>query len=65
MDGFVVLLVVAVAIGLYFLPTIVASSRGKANTGAIAALNILAGWTFVGWVVAMVWAMTHDAQATA
>jgi Superinfection immunity protein len=47
------------AIGLYFLPSIVAYSRANHNVGAIFVLNLLLGWTFVGWVVALVWAFTR------
>ena len=43
---------------VYFLPTFIALMRGHHNTFAIVALNILAGWTFVGWVVALVWSLT-------
>ena len=43
---------------LYMLPTIIAAVHQRTNTGAIAALNVLLGWTFIGWVVALVWAMT-------
>jgi hypothetical protein len=39
---------------LYFAPTIVAlARRGAASTGAIAVINILLGWTVVGWIVAL------------
>lgn len=43
---------------LYFLPTMVGWS--KRNAGAIFVLNLLLGWTFIGWVVALVWALTYD-----
>jgi Superinfection immunity protein len=43
---------------VYFLPTFIALMRGHHNTFAIVALNILAGWTFVGWVAALVWSLT-------
>ncbi len=46
---------------LYFLPTVVAS--GKRNVGAIFILNLLLGWTLIGWVAALVWAFTNDARA--
>lgn len=52
------LLIVAAALGLYFLPTIV--GWNKRNAGAIFALNFFLGWTLIGWVVAIVWAMTYD-----
>lgn len=45
-------------LALYFLPSIIGYS--KANAGAIIVLNLFLGWTFIGWVVALVWAMTND-----
>lgn len=54
---------VVVALALYFLPAIV--GRHKRNARAILVLNLLAGWTFVGWVIAMVWACTLDAEKQA
>lgn len=40
----------------YMLPWAIAATRGKANSGAIGLLNLLLGWTVVGWVVALVMA---------
>ena len=51
---------VIIAILLYFLPAIVADSRDHQNKIAVCALNLLLGWTFVGWVVAMVWALKES-----
>jgi hypothetical protein len=47
-------------LGGYFLPTIVARMRQHRQTLAIGMLNLFAGWTFIGWVVALVWACTTD-----
>lgn len=44
---------------VYFVPGIVAECRQHQNTLAIFMLNLLLGWTFVGWCVAMVWACTE------
>lgn len=43
---------------VYFLPTII--GRHKTNAMAIFMLNLFLGWTFLGWVIALVWACTHD-----
>ncbi|WP_231494613.1 superinfection immunity protein [Bordetella petrii] len=43
---------------LYFLPTIEAKLRDQPNIVSIALVNLLLGWTLVGWVVAMAWACT-------
>jgi hypothetical protein len=47
-----------VALGLYFLPTIIVISRNHHNASAIGILNLLLGWTFLGWVAALVWSLT-------
>ena len=48
------------ALALYFLPAIMGCR--KRNATAILVLNIFLGWTFLGWVVALVWATTKDAE---
>lgn len=45
---------------LYFAPTIAAGACKKKNTAAIFVLNLLLGWTVIGWVVAFVWSCTVD-----
>jgi hypothetical protein len=45
---------------IHFLPTIVALLRNSRHTLAIFFVNLLLGWTIVGWVVAMVWAATSE-----
>jgi uncharacterized membrane protein YqaE (UPF0057 family) len=42
---------------LYFLPSLVAYQR-HGNAPAIFIMNLLLGWTFLGWVAALVWACT-------
>jgi T4 superinfection immunity protein/zinc ribbon protein len=45
-----------ISLFLYFLPSYLA--RNNANFTAILILNILAGWTFIGWIIALVWALS-------
>jgi hypothetical protein len=52
-----------VSIFLYFLPAFLA--RNKPNFTSILILNILAGWTFIGWIIALVWALSSDSQRPA
>lgn len=51
--GFVVFIVL---LGIYFAPAIVAFEGKHRDRVAITVLNIFLGWTFVGWVIALVWA---------
>jgi hypothetical protein len=45
---------------MYFLPSIIALARSKRDLGAIVLLNFFLGWTMIGWVVALVWAVKAD-----
>jgi hypothetical protein len=45
---------------IYFAPALVAKRRRHRNLFAITVLNLFAGWTFVGWVVALLWAVKED-----
>ena len=53
------------AVALYFAPTIVASMRHHHNYWPIFVVNLLFGWTFIGWGVAMVMASTRVQHAPA
>lgn len=48
-----------VAIFVMLWPAFVAHRRGHHNKSAILALNVLLGWTCLGWAIAMVWAHTE------
>jgi len=48
---------------MYFLPSILAFARSKRDTTAIVLLNFFLGWTMIGWVVALVWAVKTDVPA--
>lgn len=45
-------------LGLYFLPTLIAMGRHLYCRGGIAMLNLFLGWTFFGWIAALIWAIT-------
>jgi hypothetical protein len=44
----------------YFLPWAIAATRQKSNTLAIGLVNLLVGWTVIGWVVALVMACLSE-----
>jgi len=43
---------------LYFLPTIIA--RDKHDVLAIFLVNLLFGWTVIGWFIALIWACAAE-----
>ena len=59
MEGLIFIMFMA---GLYLLPTLVAVSNKKRNAAAVFVLNLFLGWTFLGWIIALVWATCKDAE---
>jgi hypothetical protein len=43
---------------LYFLPTII--GRNKTDAMGIFLVNLLFGWTVIGWVIALIWASAAE-----
>ena len=62
MEGLATLIIVGLVGMLYLLPGIVAQYGDHKHAGAIWTLNILLGWTFLGWVAALVWAMMDQTK---
>lgn len=58
----VVLLVFVPMLSLYFLPSILA--RKKRQATAVFVLNLLLGWTVLGWIGALVWALVEPQPPT-
>lgn len=46
------------ASALYFIPMAVAFYRNHHSKGAITALNVILGWTGLGWIAALIWSLT-------
>jgi len=42
----------------YFIPAIIAIARQHHSRWAIIAVNLLFGWTFIGWAAALIWSLT-------
>jgi len=51
---------------IYFFPTLVALHREVRQIGPIALVNLTFGWVFIGWFIAMAWALssTRPLQVT-
>lgn len=63
--GTTAVLLLVVAAGLYFLPGIIASRRGASSTTGIVLLNILLGWTVLGWIASLIWAVSGETTVAA
>lgn len=49
-------------LAVYFLPALVATKRHHRNETAISVLNLLFGWTVLGWFGALIWAFTSHVE---
>lgn len=54
----VLLILGVVGLVLYFLPGLIANARKHPNYNAILLLNLLTGWTGLGWLAALIWSVT-------
>lgn len=52
-----------VALVIYGLPSIIAYARRVPSVGSVVVINVLLGWTFVGWVVALALAVRDPKPA--
>jgi hypothetical protein len=62
-SAFFGLLIVLVGFFIYFFPSFLAHTKSHHNTAAIFALNLFLGWTLIGWVAALVWALTRPPES--
>lgn len=42
---------------IYIIPTMIAVNVKHKNQNAIILLNIFTGWTFIGWIGALIWSV--------
>lgn len=55
--GFLGFPLAVVGLAVYFTPTIIGAVRHAKSLAGIVLLNIFLGWTFVGWVAALIWSV--------
>ena len=55
----IVLVIIAV---LYFVPTFIATGRKAKRDAGIFLVNLLLGWTLLGWVVALIWSVSDNTR---
>lgn len=59
----VLLLYISTVVLIYFVPAILARNRTHAT--AIRVLNVLIGWTGIGWIALVIWALVATRQPQA
>jgi hypothetical protein len=56
------MIAIFVAVLIYLLPSTIAFARSHHNAVPILLTNLFLGWTFIGWVAALIWSTTATAQ---
>lgn len=54
---------VIASVAVYLLPVLIGGARRVPDIGAVAVINVLLGWTLVGWVVALAMALRSASPA--
>ena len=48
---------------IYMLPTLISYARDIPPRRLITVINIVAGWTLIGWIVCFLWALLAESEA--
>jgi hypothetical protein len=50
----------AIVLTIYFIPAMLATGRKATHASYIRVLNLLTGWTIIGWIAAFIWAVVDE-----
>lgn len=64
MEQFTPLVLIAVFLLVYFIPSVIGFLQGHHKRVAILELNLCFGWTVVGWIASIIWACTPGRPPT-
>ena len=59
---FAMLLISVGALLVYFMPAYIACTRRHRNAAGVVILNLAFGWTLIGWIAALIWAVHQEKQ---
>lgn len=63
MDNTIFMVELLIALILYMLPTLLAFARDIPARHTITVLNIVFGWTLIGWIICFLWALLAATEA--
>ena len=58
--GLIGIFLISCLIFFYFLPSYIAGARRHKYFKSILLINILTGWTFLGWAAALIWSFVDE-----
>ena len=57
------LVIVGLVAVMYFLPSLIALGRRNPDINSVFLINLWLGWTVIGWITAIGWALDRRSQA--
>ena len=57
------LVLLVVGASIYFLPAMIAVARRHPSLVPVVMLNVLLGWTILGWIAALMWGLSGPGKA--
>jgi len=61
-DNTIKVILLALVVLIYMLPTLIAFGREHTARHIIVLVNILLGWTLIGWIVVFLWALLGNVE---
>lgn len=58
------ILMLIVLVLIYFIPSIIVCNNDHKNLEGVMILNLFLGWTFIGWVIALIWAVSNNEETS-
>jgi NAD/NADP transhydrogenase beta subunit len=62
-DSTMTVILLAIVVVIYMLPSLIAFGREHWRRGTILVLNLVFGWTLVGWILIFLWAGLGRSEA--
>jgi hypothetical protein len=62
MSDFIAVFIAVISIFVYFLPAFIAHGSAKYTAKLISLINLLIGWTVIGWFIVLFWALSPDTE---
>ncbi len=60
MNAVIFVLLIFIGVGSYFFPSLVAQARNTKHPVVIFSLNLIFGWTVIGWIALLIWAVRQQ-----
>jgi len=57
------LVIIGLIVAVYFLPSLVALGRRNPDITSVFLINLWLGWTVIGWITAIGWALDRKSQS--